>query len=157
MKLQKLYQIAIETRNLEINLFWQRSNYFLVLNTAIAVGFFSLKDSVYQGVLSLFGILVSFLWFRVNLGSKYWQSRWEFRAAYLESALSDNINLFAATRTVTDQDVWGSIGRKENPNLYDRAILSKPSVSKAMTLLSIIFILLWAGLLGISSSKLLWQ
>jgi hypothetical protein len=30
------YRTALATRNLEINLFWQRSNYFLVLNTAIA-------------------------------------------------------------------------------------------------------------------------
>lgn len=34
------YRVAKETRSLEINLFWQRSNYFLVLSTAIAAGFF---------------------------------------------------------------------------------------------------------------------
>lgn len=31
---------ALDTRNFEISLYWQRSNYFLVLNTALAVGFF---------------------------------------------------------------------------------------------------------------------
>jgi hypothetical protein len=36
------YRVAKEARNLEITLFWQRSNYFLVLSTAIAAGFFSL-------------------------------------------------------------------------------------------------------------------
>src|SRR5207248_3234570 len=41
LSLVDAYKIALETRNLEINLFWQRSNYFLVLNTAIAVGFFA--------------------------------------------------------------------------------------------------------------------
>jgi hypothetical protein len=30
------YRVAKEARNLEIALFWQRSNYFLVLSTAIA-------------------------------------------------------------------------------------------------------------------------
>ena len=37
------YKISIEIRNLEIGLFWQRSNYFLVLNTAVAVVSFQLK------------------------------------------------------------------------------------------------------------------
>src|SRR3972149_10785499 len=35
------YKFAYDTRNFEISLFWQRSNYFLVLNTAIALAFFS--------------------------------------------------------------------------------------------------------------------
>jgi hypothetical protein len=37
------YKVLLDTRNLEINLFWQRSNYFLGLNTGIAIGFFNLK------------------------------------------------------------------------------------------------------------------
>ena len=37
------YRVAKETRNLEINLFWQRSNYFLVLSGGIAAAFFSAK------------------------------------------------------------------------------------------------------------------
>jgi len=39
------HRVAKEARNLEITLFWQRSNYFLVLSTAIAAGFFSLRDA----------------------------------------------------------------------------------------------------------------
>jgi hypothetical protein len=73
-----LYKIALDTRNMEIGLFWQRSNYFLVLNTAIAVGFFKTTEK-YQLLMSFVGFCVALLWFSVNLGSKYWQSRWEFR------------------------------------------------------------------------------
>ena len=40
-KCLKIYEIAVETRKLEIDLFWKRSNYFLVLSTATAVGFFT--------------------------------------------------------------------------------------------------------------------
>jgi len=43
MEVKDLYKTLLDTRNLEINLFWQRSNYFLVLNTGIAFGFFNLK------------------------------------------------------------------------------------------------------------------
>ena len=73
-----LYKIALDTRNMEIGLFWQRSNYFLVLNTAVAVGFFLKATEKYQFLIGLFGFAVAILWLGVNLGSKFWQSRWEF-------------------------------------------------------------------------------
>lgn len=54
------YRTAIQARNLEIGLFWQRSNYFLVLNTAIAVGFFSLEDDVFALLFGAMGLVVAF-------------------------------------------------------------------------------------------------
>ena len=45
IELKDLYKTLLDTRNLEISLFWQRSNYFLVLNTGIAFGFFNLKTA----------------------------------------------------------------------------------------------------------------
>jgi lipopolysaccharide export LptBFGC system permease protein LptF len=68
------YRVAREARNLEINLFWQRSNYFLVLSTAVGAAFFSLKGPKYSVSLALFGIAVGCLWIATNLGSKFWQS-----------------------------------------------------------------------------------
>jgi hypothetical protein len=74
------YRTALAARNLEINLFWQRSNYFLVLNTAVAVGFFSRTDRDWLALgLSVIGLVISLLWVRLNLGSKFWQTRWERR------------------------------------------------------------------------------
>ena len=78
------YRVAKEARNLEITLFWQRSNYFLVLSTAIAAGFFSLHDAKYALPLAIFGLVVGLLWIAVNLGSKFWQSRWEHRLRLAE-------------------------------------------------------------------------
>ena len=92
----ELYKMAVQTRNLEIGLFWQRSNYFLVLNTAIAVGFFNLTNTSYELLLSLTGIFVAGSWVRVNLGSKFWQMRWEFRSQQTEKNLGDQIDLFSA-------------------------------------------------------------
>ena len=159
MDKEKIYQIAIDTRNFEIQLFWQRSNYFLVLNTAIAVGLFSVKEPVYAVILGAFGVVTSFLWFRVNLGSKYWQSRWEHRASTIEKQLGANVELFSATKPVLDQDVRLSlINNKESAqlSLYGYGVMSKPSVSKAMAMLSISFIGLWSCLLGLSLGKWLW-
>lgn len=141
-----LFKIAVETRNLEIGLFWQRSNYFLVLNTAIAVGFFSIQDWKYQLALSVFGVLTSVLWFNVNLGSKYWQSRWEHRASELERKLGENIDLFSASKEVIDSDVKASLLNHKaikELSIYDQWVMSKPSVSKIINILASLFILFW--------------
>lgn len=68
MKDEELFKVAVDTLKFEIQMFWQRSNYFMVLNTAIAVGFFSGKAGQYTWVLSCLGILVSLLWYFVTLG-----------------------------------------------------------------------------------------
>src|SRR5947209_15698697 len=80
-----LYKVALDTRNFEISLFWQRSNYFLVLNSALALGFFNLREQKYGLFMAIFGIIVSWLWFCVNLGSKFWQSRWEQKLSIIEN------------------------------------------------------------------------
>src|SRR5437016_5300615 len=85
------YRAARETRNFEISLFWQRSNYFLGLSTAIAVGFFALKDPSYAISLAIFGMIVGVIWFCVNLGSKFWQSRWEERLRIVERKLQSEV------------------------------------------------------------------
>src|ERR1017187_630870 len=87
------YRVARETRNLEINLFWQRSNYFLVLSSAIALGFFS-KGPRHSTALAALGLVVGILWIAVNLGGKFWQSRWEYRLRLVEEQLRPNMNLF---------------------------------------------------------------
>ena len=56
------YRVAKATRDLEINLFWQRSNYFLGWSAGTAAAFFSLKDSTYALPLAIFGLLIALLW-----------------------------------------------------------------------------------------------
>lgn len=150
------YRTALQARNLEINLFWQRSNYFLVLNTAIAVGFFSRDDrDIYAFLLSLVGVVVAWLWVRVNLGSKFWQSRWEYRLHVVEKDLQSDWELFSASRASVDEDVRQSLnfhGAEHSwiARLYNRGVMGKPSVSKTMTLLSVFFVALWVAAAGIS-------
>ena len=150
------YKIALDTRNMEIGLFWQRSNYFLVLNAALAVGFFRLIDNKYSILLAFFGLLVSFLWYRVNLGSKYWQSRWEHRLKLKEEEIDPNLNFFSAEWSLIKDDVTKSLGySKHNQHnikgkfhiWLDEQVLKKPSVSYNMTLLSFLFLLGWALLI----------
>ena len=147
---KELYKIAIDTRNFEINLFWQRSNYFLVLNTAIAIGTFSRVHPEFQLPFAMFGIVTSCLWFRVNLGSKYWQVRWEHKVAELEKIITKEI-LFSADRDTTDKAVENFLSHNKHqdslPSIYENLILSKASVSRNMIYLSVAFVIFWAVVL----------
>lgn len=147
------YKIALETRNLEIGLFWQRSNYFLVLNAALAIGFFRLADNKYSILLACLGAFVSFLWFRVNLGSKYWQARWEHRLNKKEKEIAKELEYFSASSELIQADVEASFSHgAENKGQFQKWLeqqaLKKPSVSYNMTLLSLVFVGTW-GLLMI--------
>jgi hypothetical protein len=145
------YRVARETRNLEINLFWQRSNYFLVLSTAIAVGFFSRQSDKYAPTLAAFGVVVGALWISVNLGGKFWQSRWEQRLRIVEEQLHPDLNLFSASWETAQDDVRNSFQFRKRGRVYrvySRLVLLKPSVSFAMTALSFAFLLFWVALIA---------
>ncbi len=146
---KELYKIAIETRNFEIKLFWQRSNYFLVLNTAIAVGTFSKISTDFRIPFAALRIVISYLWVCVNLGSKYWQSRWENKVAQLEKEISQEIDLFSADRKMTYFAVKQSLSDYGQSRLgvHDYLVLEKPSVSKMMSYLSASFVIFWMAIL----------
>jgi hypothetical protein len=152
MEDKDFYKIVLDTRNFEISLFWQRSNYFLVLNSALAVGFFNLKTTEYALLLSLLGLVASFLWFYVNLASKFWQSRWEHRLKLVEDKIAPDMKCFAADKETIERDVKESLKLSQHKgvqSLLDRLIAKKPSVSYAMTLLSLVFVIAWAVILAI--------
>lgn len=84
--LEKLCEIALQTRNFEIELYWKRTTYYWAFiaadMAAYALVFSEIDDCsiasyVLMGVLSCMGILFSFGWFLANRGSKYWQENWE--------------------------------------------------------------------------------
>lgn len=145
-----LYKIALDTRNFEISLFWQRSNYFLVLNSALALGFFNLQKPILGELLAALGCMSSILWLSVNLGSKYWQSRWEYEVKLLEDKINSktdlNIKFFSADRDTIHENVIKSLelnNHKGYAKCIDKWILRKPSVSLMMITLSIAFSCGW--------------
>lgn len=146
----EIYKTALETRNMEIELFWKRSNYFLVLNTAVAAGFFLKAGNEHQLALGIFGLVIAILWLLVNAGGKFWQSRWERRLHIAEEALTPEIKLFSSDWDEINQDVTESIEFSKHTGIrkyLDKLILKKPSVSYMMELLSIAFIILWVSLI----------
>ncbi|ENN6985945.1 hypothetical protein ACAB91_004505 [Vibrio parahaemolyticus] len=102
--------------------------------------------------MACFGLLVSFLWFQVNLGSKYWQSRWEERLKVQEKKAAPNLEFFAASKETIHKDVQDSLnGVFANDNWFkvwlNKQILTKPSVSDTMSKLSLTFVAGWFVLL----------
>ncbi len=73
------FKHVLDTRNFEITNFWLRSNYFLVLDTGLAIGSFNIKDAeyaaLYRTLVALLGVFVCTLWTQVALDSKFWQVR----------------------------------------------------------------------------------
>lgn len=152
----ELFKTALDTRNLEINLFWQRCNYFLVLNSALAYGVISGKSNHYLLPLAILGTLVCLLWYRVALGSKYWQERWEFCLKDLEERLKEqkkfsaDVALFSGDWQDIQDEVRYSLSSSQHSlfeKFIDRQILTKPSVTQSMIYLVIIFFFGWLILL----------
>lgn len=144
---EKLFDTTLAVRNFEIELFWRRSNYFLVLNTAIAIGFFSIESDGSKPYLAALGLVVCLLWFCVNLGSKFWQDRWEYQLHLIEKDI-DNFpyKLFTATRSELKNLVQSSLNLNEHNwfrRVFDKLILQRPPVSFLMIILSFVFIIFW--------------
>lgn len=144
-------KIALDNRIFEIQMFWQRSNYFLVLMTALGVGVFTIKEQGVATLIALFAAVSSYYWYRTNLGSKFWQESWEVEVVNL--AKIENVEAFTrSTRDIiaqvsTSLQGGGSPGTKRGvlQQYIDKQIIRKPSVSYYMTLLSLSSILLWSS------------
>lgn len=152
MSRTELYRIALATRNLEINLFWQRCNYFLLLNSALAYGYVQLREEFLSVPFSLLGLIVCVLWYRVALGSKYWQEHWEAKLHRLEIDYRNkgyfpaDTMLFSTPWQEIQSEVGDSLAAANHTifeQLIDSQILKKPSVTQAMVYLVIIFAVCW--------------
>ena len=147
---ESLYRILIDTRNLEVNLFWQRANYFLVLNSGIVLGIFSVTKAIPVRVFAVIGILASLLWFWACLASKYWQTFWAERLAEFERKNFAGLDFFSANRKTRDAFVKQGLEAeglgKTETSVYGLAKQCR-SVSISMLLLSLVFALGWLAVL----------
>src|SRR5699024_6065178 len=84
--------LAFQNRTFEIELYWKRTAYFMTAAGFIVAGIveFITQDKVKPLIitaLSLLLFIISFLWLRLNHGSKYWQKHWEDVVKKIEKAI----------------------------------------------------------------------
>jgi hypothetical protein len=159
-----LFEILLQMRNKEIDLFWQRNNYFLALNSAFALSVTLKLDSsnILVIIIPFFGILISFLWWRVALGSRFWQAYWSQKLREMESNISPK-RFFNRNREESQATVKCYL--KTNPikgilrNFIYGQVLKGFSTTWQMILLPIVFLLFYVLMLVFSLLKLfnLWS
>jgi hypothetical protein len=147
-----IYHVALSTRNLEISLFWQRCNYFLLLNSALAYGYIQLTKEFFIFPFTVLALMVCIQWYRVALGSKYWQENWEAKLHQLEldyrldGYFPSNQSLFSTPWKAIHKNVKNSL-ESANHSLFeqiiDNQILKKPSVTQSMVYLVLMFTVSW--------------
>jgi uncharacterized Tic20 family protein len=91
------FKKAWETRNFEIDKFWQRSTFFWGFIALIFTGYVTVvtgknsettKGMYLDFYLILLGLIFSVAWFLVIRGSKRWQENWEEHIDYLEDEIT---------------------------------------------------------------------
>jgi hypothetical protein len=86
---EKRLDLAVQTRNFEIELFWKRSLFFWGFIAAAFGGYAALRNvkSDLTLVIACFGAVCAFAWTLITRGSKYWQESWENKVEQYEQPL----------------------------------------------------------------------
>lgn len=139
--LMKAYETAVETRKLEIELFWSRSLFFWGFIASAFVAYATLREygSDVSVVVACFGVVCSIAWSLGNRGGKFWQESWETKVERIEPSVTGT--MFADPEAVqTHKNFW----------LRGRRF----SVSKLAIALSDYTIILWLAVIVWESMRL---
>jgi len=114
----------------------------------LGTGFFAVRSDRFALLLGALGLVASWLWVMVNLGSRYWHLRWEQQVEDIEGKLAPAFKqFFLANRkeldTIVKRGVQSHKRYRLDRGLWNWAVLRRPSVSYMMTLLSCAFFVFW--------------
>lgn len=130
--IKEAFEIALDTRKFEIDLYWKRTAYFVLFISAIFVGYYNVFSNSKSHWVSLFiaalGFLLSLLWHMANRGSKFWQENWE---AHIEEL-----------STYLGTPIFGIIKSRKDP-IYEVTGHYPFSVSKVNQMVSLIITISW--------------
>lgn len=152
-------KIALDNRAFEIQLFWQRSNYFLVLMTALGIGTFTIKDVYLSPIIAAFAVICSIFWFRVATGSKFWQESWEIEVSELSKEYG--VRSFEKTTDEVIAQVSKSLqtshlGEKKSVlrQWVNSKTVEKHSVTYHMILLALCSVIVWIFVFAVFATRL---
>lgn len=137
---EEALKCALDIRKFEIDLYWKRAAYFWTLIAASFAGYFALQNvepskrnepSIF--VITCIGFVLSFAWYLVNRGSKYWQENWERHVDVLAEKVIGPLY-----RTTLSREEWWSVLKPHGAFPF--------SVSRVNQTVSLFITVLWAGL-----------
>jgi len=142
LKKAKRYDVSLQTRNFEIDLFWKRALFFWGFIAAAFIAFAAFSGDKTANpklatVVSLFGLVCSLCWTLANRGSKFWQENWETQVEESEDEITGPLFKKSAPR---QKKGWFSA--------------QEYSVSKLAISLSDYLTVVWLGLSLYSGYKL---
>jgi hypothetical protein len=125
-EIEKTYQKAWESKNIEVENYWKRANYFWAFQVASFTGYVAILGSgdTYKNnpqilyFVICIGLVTSCAWTFINIGSKTWQRHWEIHIDMLEDKVTGPLY-----KTVTERKTF--------------------SVSKINEIVSRFFVLIW--------------
>jgi hypothetical protein len=106
-KNEKKYDVILQTRNFEIELFWKRALFFWGFIASAFVAYAALvKDQhmLTATLIACFGFVCSISWSLANRGSKYWQENWEEALTEAEAEVTGP--LFSIVREPQNKGIW---------------------------------------------------
>lgn len=147
---EKALESALDIRKFEIELYWKRAAYFWAFIALAFTSYFIIFttdkiDSCLKNetelLITFLGLFLSFSWFLVNKGSKYWQENWEKQVDLLEDKVIGPLY----KTTVYKKDKYDRIHPLRSYTY---------SVGKINQLLSFAVFLIWLILLAKTISKI---
>lgn len=130
---KELLNQAINFRDFEIKLSWERTKYFSAIVVAIFVAYYSSRSNpLLRMIFPSLGYVSTFIWLCLNRGSKFWQENWEKHIEILSIKL--------------DRPIMGIVMVPYNPPCKLTSSYHY-SVSRCNMTLSIMFLLFWAFLI----------
>jgi hypothetical protein len=100
----KRYAIVMGYLTYENNVYWTRSQFFIVANVGL-IGFVAsrlidphIAKRAFLILMSCFGLILSIYWFRIMKSALYWTNRWERICVALEGEAFENIEVLRNCR-----------------------------------------------------------
>lgn len=119
-RLAKAYEVALDIRKFEIELYWKRSNSFWLVIAALGallIGTVSAKDvdgnlkSLVTFAICSFASVVAYAWSLVNRAGKFWQRNWEYQVDVLEDAVVGPLYKTVFSKHSPDRDQLYSVSK----------------------------------------------
>lgn len=151
--LQLQYKTALDIRKFEIDLYWRRTTYFWAFITV----FFGLLFMTYTSdnpkiehiffarfVISCVGVLVTYCWFHVCKGSKFWQVNWENKVTDFEDKLKIDVYKSLSPEQGKNSKKWENLKKPKIDGILND---NRSSVTKLNQLVTFLFLCVWVLLI----------